>query len=147
MTMWDKYVKKKGNLGNIGNLKPNRQEKMVNQKVSHAGYSFASKLEAALFDHLKLLEKAGEIKDIQVQPQCHLTRARILFKPDFAAWNTINQEREYFEAKGHVTAVYAIKRRLWPYYGDGPLHVFGGRYTRLSHIETILQRKDADRGG
>ena len=107
------------------NLK-NRTDYRKVKKVSRAGYSFASKAEARLFDYLKLREKAGEISDLKTQPQVYLTKARILFKPDFSF--TENGKTVYAEMKGFETAIWRIKRRLWKAgYGPGRLQVFRPR--------------------
>lgn len=108
--------------------------------TAHAGYSFGSKLEAAVFDILNLLKSSGEIQEIQVQPSVYLTAANILFKPDFKC---VKHDGSYFfvEAKGLVTPVYAIKRRLWPHYGDGDLYVYMGHYAKPFLKEVIKSKK------
>ena len=111
-------------------------------KIDHAGYVFASKLEAALFDLLKLRERAGEISDIKCQDSVYLTKARILFKPDFSYLE--GDARVYAEAKGFETVVYAIKRRLWAKYGPGPLHVYKGSYKQITLFESIFPEHQSD---
>src|SRR5579871_2080627 len=106
-------------------------------RVSHAGYSFASKLEADLFDYLKLMEYAGEISDIATQTHIKLTRAGIVYVADFSALNLKTKEAEYFEAKGFETDVWKIKKSLWKYYGPGKLHIFYRQGKGLSNAETI----------
>lgn len=116
------------------------KEKYGRQKVDRAGYSFDSKLEAALFDQLKLRERAGEISEIQAQDTIYLTAARIMYKPDFKYLNNATGEHEWAEAKGFETTDYRIKRRLWMHYGPGKLHVFNGSHARLSLKETITPK-------
>lgn len=117
-----------------------KKEKYGRKKVDHAGYRFDSKLEAALFDHLKLRERAGEIKDIQAQDTIYLTAARIMYKPDFKYRNLATGEDEWAEAKGFETTDYRIKRRLWIHYGPGKLHVFNGSHAHLRLKETIIPK-------
>jgi hypothetical protein len=115
-------------------------EKYGRKKVEHHGYRFDSQLERALFDQLKLRERAGEIKDLQAQDTVYLTDARIMMKPDFAYTDCATGAREWAEAKGFETTDYRIKRRLWKFYGPGPLHVYGGSASRLVFKETILPK-------
>lgn len=122
-----------------------KRTKFGNQKVrsslaspSHAGRSFGSQLEAGLFDWLKASEQAGEIRDIQQQVHVYLTEARILYIPDFSAFDTSLGETVYLEAKGFETPEWRIKRRLWlAGYGPGVLRVFKGSGTRLRMYEEL----------
>lgn len=91
------------------------------------GIRFASKAEAALYQYLKL---AGEVP-IKTQPKVYLTKAKILFKPDFFSGGV------YFEMKGMETASYKIKARLWRHYGPAPLHVYELKSNKVCHKETI----------
>ena len=115
---------------------PFKGNKYGRKSLEHAGYTFASKLEAAVFDILKLRERAGEISDIKTQEAVYLTLARIMFKPDFSYLE--NSIRTYAEAKGMETPVYAIKRRLWAKYGPSPLHVYKGTYKNPQLFESIF---------
>lgn len=116
------------------------KEKYGRKKVDHAGYRFDSKLEAALFDELKLRERAGEISEIQAQDTVYLTLARIMYKPDFKFMNNSSGEYEWAEAKGFETTDYRIKRRLWQWYGPGKLYVYHGSHSRLMLKETIIPK-------
>lgn len=93
-------------------------------RVKQAGYSFASKLEAATHQLLKLLEAAGEITVDQVQASVHLTDARILYKPDFKITDLSTGEPVWVEAKGFETPEWRIKKRLWEHYGPGDLQIY-----------------------
>lgn len=119
------------------------KEKYGRKKLEHAGYSFDSKLEAALFDYLKLRERAGEIAELQPQDTIYLTAARIMYKPDFKYLDMASGDHEWAEAKGFETTDYRIKRRLWMHYGPGKLHVFNGNYSRLILKETIIPKRAA----
>lgn len=109
------------------------------KKSERAGYSFSSKLEAAVFDFLQIEKIAGEIKEIQVQAQVHLTKAKILYKPDFKC---TREDNSYFyvEAKGFETPEWRIKRRLWEYYGDGELRIYMGNHSRPFLKEIIIAK-------
>lgn len=53
----------------------------------------------------------------------------------------------FFEAKGFETEVWRLKRRLWKFYGPGPLEVWrsAGR-GRIGLVETIWVNGDGDDG-
>lgn len=118
------------------------ESKYKNTRIRfHDGRSFASKLEAGLYDQLKLMELAGEIKDIKCQVRVELTDARIVMIPDFKYFcNRINEE-VYAEAKGVETSDYRIKRKLWTVYGPGRLEVYKGSAKKLILIETIVPKR------
>ncbi len=125
--MWNRYQKK---------------NKYGRTKVKKLGYTFDSKLESAVHDILLLREKAGEIRNIKQQVNVHLTAARILYKPDFSYELVETGETEYVEAKGMVTPVYAIKRRLWIHYGAGKLYIYKGSHTKPYLDEIIIPNLD-----
>lgn len=107
-------------------------------RVSHAGYSFASKLESALFDLLKEREGKGFISEIKCQTSVYLTEARILYKPDF---QFISHDKiVYAEAKGMETNSWRIKRRLWIFYGPGDLEIWKGTYKKLRCDEILCPK-------
>ncbi len=120
----------------MGNLTDYRKVK----KVSHAGRSFGSKLEAALFDELWLGVQSDLYSDLRQQVEVRLTRAQILYKPDFSVLNNVTNEIEYFEAKGFPTPVFQIKKRLWKSYGPGKLHIYGGSAKYLRFMETVIPK-------
>lgn len=107
------------------------------QRVDHAGFSFASKLEAALYDQLWWRMKAGEIKDIQVQATVYLTKARIKYIPDFKV--TMKDDSiEYHEAKGLEADRFGTIKKLWKHYGEAPLYIWKGSHQKLLLAETII---------
>lgn len=110
------------------------------KKLKHAGFSFASKLEAALYDHLRLLELAGELSEIQVQDHVYLTDARICYIPDFKAFDKKLSEFVWYEAKGLELGTWKLKKKLWKHYGPGRLRIFKGSAKRLIATEEIIPR-------
>lgn len=117
---------------------PKIKNRYNNVPTEKNGQSFASKAEAALFEYLCLLEKAGEITDIRSQQHVYLTDARILYIADFSAIKVSTGDRIWMEQKGFETAVWRIKRRLWQWYGPGPLQIFKGDYRKISLYEEII---------
>lgn len=126
-------------------LKAPRPTKYANKKIEHAGYSFASKGEAALFDFLKLRERAGEIKVLQNQDHVYLTEARILYIPDFKCQDLISGEVFWAEFKGFSDKKWPIKRRLWlAGYGPGKLEIYKANYRdgliQIRLVETLIPK-------
>ena len=112
-------------------------------EVIHNGekYCFDSKLEAGHFRELCLRELAGEIKDIKCQDSVYLTEARIHFVVDFSYWHIKNRRKEYFESKGLELERFRIQKKLWPYYGDGPITIdFGGGRQEVIHPKGIKRK-------
>ena len=120
-----------------------KKSKYGSKKVSHSGYSFGSKLEAATFDILKLMEKAGAIRDIKTQQSVYLTLARIQYIADFSAVDCNTLETHYYEAKGFVTDVWAIKKRLWKQYGPGTLYIFTGSHLSPKMTDEVRPVKNS----
>lgn len=107
------------------------------QRVSYDHHSFASKFEAALYQWLKLREINGEVTDVKCQETVYLTEAKIIYKPDFSYIEVTSGKRIYAEAKGFETSDWRIKRRLWEYYGPGPLEIYKGSHTNFKLHETL----------
>lgn len=88
------------------------------RKVTIDGITFDSKLEAAYYVYLRDNET---VSIIELQPKVYLTKARILYKPDFLVKD--HEGFYYIDVKGMETAVFKIKKRLWRAYIDKPLHI------------------------
>ena len=115
-----------------------RRGKFGNKKVSMDGFSFGSKLEAAVFSIIKNREASGELKFLQVQDHVYLTDARILYIPDFKCEDAKTGDHFWVEAKGFETPEWRIKRRLWEHYGPGKLEIWKGTAARPFLDETIV---------
>ncbi len=99
-----------------------------------------SKLEAAVEQMLFLREKAKEISDIRSQVTVYLTKAEVVYKPDFQFVMNATGVVWFCEAKGFQTPEWRIKRRLWTVYGPGPLEIWTGHWRRPALTETIVPR-------
>lgn len=109
------------------------------------GHVFHSQGEAAMYETLKLLERAGEIKILSLQDKVYLTDAQILYKPDFKVFDTKASTEVWIEFKGKETAEWRIKRKLWLHYGPGILRVFklkGMRMVMVDEIHPVNARVD-----
>jgi len=90
---------------------------------------FPSRLESAVFDHLKIREGAGEIADIKRYPSVEL-QGGIRWKVDFSFVEIASSKLVYAEAKGVATADYRIKLRLWKSDPPARLEIWKGKYYR-----------------
>lgn len=117
-----------------------KRTKFKNTKVQTAGRSFDSKLEAAGYQLLLLREKAGEIRNIRQQVSVYLTLARIRYVADYAFEDVSTGGTIHCEFKGFKTPVWALKRRLYEWYGPGPLEVYEGSHANPKLTEIIIPK-------
>jgi len=108
--------------------------------MKYAG--FDSKLEAAVYQVLQFREKAKEIRDIKCKPTVHLTRADISWCVDFSFEDVLTRERIYCEAKGVEDKRYAIVKKLYKFYGPGPLEVWKGDWRSPYLNEMIIPKTE-----
>lgn len=92
-----------------------------------------------MYQQLKLEERAGLIKDIQVQDHVNLTGppSNIIYIADFKIFDLVTGTHVWVEFKGMETDVWRIKRRLWMHWGPGILRVYKARGARLVLTETL----------
>lgn len=117
-------------------------QKFRAQKVSHDGRNFSSKLEAAVYNLLKLREKAKEIEIVDHQAHVYMTKARVHFIPDFRVFDYKLNDFVYVEAKGVELPPWRIKRSLWPWYGPGRLEVYKGSHHKVFLHEVLDNKSD-----
>lgn len=98
--------------------------KYHNKKVIYDGITFDSIKEKNRYIELKLLEKAGLIKDLKLQYEFELQPAFILNKKKIRKISYIadfyyfdNKENDYVveDTKGMRTEVYKIKKKMFEY--------------------------------
>lgn len=106
-------------------IKFNYVNKYHNQKETIDGITFASRKEAKRYQELKLLERAGIIKELQLQKKFELqpkyknnegqTIRAITYVADFFYYD--NEKKQYFveDTKGYRTEVYKLKKKLFEY--------------------------------
>ena len=98
--------------------------KYHSKKITVDGIKFDSKREANRYSELKLLESAGKIKDLCLQPQFtlqlpfrkngKLIRA-ITYKADFAYFDMERSKNIVEDVKGYKTDVYQLKKKIFEY--------------------------------
>lgn len=104
---------------------------------------YGSMLEKAVYDQLRLRERAGLIMNIRQQTYVELV-CGIGWKVDFSFLNTKTGETEYAEAKGVETERYRILVKLWAGgFGPGRLEVWKGDYRkpRLANVINPERRR------
>jgi hypothetical protein len=109
--------------------------KYNNVKTVEDNITFMSKKEAARYKELKLLEKAGEILELSLQPKFTLQESfkdrkgthhrAITYKADFRYYDRKFKCVVIEDAKGMKTDVYEIKKKL-----------FINRYPQYIFLET-----------
>jgi hypothetical protein len=107
--------------------KQRRGQKYGNQKVVDQGITFDSKAEHKRWQYLVMLERAGEIKDLQLQTPFELIPAQVMangrkvrstvYLADFT-YQTKDGQFVCEDVKGAATDVWKLKQKLM-------LHVHG----------------------
>lgn len=98
------------------------ESKYHNKKVTVDGLTFDSLKEASRYEELKLLVRAGEIKDlkrqvpIEIVPKTDKFRA-VRYIADFTYTLTKNGQPVWEDVKGMKTDLYKLKKKLiyWIY--------------------------------
>lgn len=92
-----------------------RTHKFGAKRTEVDGILFHSKAEATRYAELKILERLGKVRDIQLQPKFPLYVGSVkiaVYIADFA-YTTEAGERVVEDVKGMKTQVYAIKKKLF----------------------------------
>jgi len=79
-------------------------------RTERDGIKFASKLEALYYDHLKLLQKAGEVVMFLRQVPFHLP-GNVRYVCDYAVFNS-DGSVQFIDVKGLETQQFKVKRKL-----------------------------------
>lgn len=86
------------------------------------GHKFPSLKEAKRYKELKLLEKAGNIKNLELQPKFEIipkqkyrgkTLRKAEYTPDFKYYDVDNNEWVIEEVKGMPTVDYVLRKKLF----------------------------------
>ena len=102
----------------------NMARKYHNKKVEYDGYTFDSIKEKNYYIKLKLLEKAGKIKELELQKEDELqpsfklnnkTSRKITYRSDFTYKTTEDDKLHVVDVKGFRTDVYRMKKKLFEY--------------------------------
>lgn len=115
-------------------------EKHGNKPIERDGHWFHSQLELSVYCILKERQKAGEIELLQCQDTIYLTLAKIKYMPDFKCRYVATGEIFWCEAKGFPNDRWPMKKKLWKFYGPGPLEIWMGTASRPFLKETIIPK-------
>lgn len=94
------------------------------KKTTVDGIEFDSRAEATRYTELKLLQRAGKIRDLKLQPEFELipsfrknrkTFRRTVYKADFSYFDIERSKYMVEDVKGFRTDVYALKKKLFEY--------------------------------
>lgn len=103
---------------------PREKSKYHNKKTIIDDITFDSKLEAKRFQELKILEQAGLIKDLVLQPTYELipsfkkdnkTIRKCTYKVDFSYFDIELNKTIVEDTKGFKTNVYMLKKKMFEY--------------------------------
>lgn len=133
MTSWSRFSLK------------DQKKKYGNEKTELDGYSFGSMLEASIYQMLKYRALAHELTIDQVQDHVHLSLARILYVPDFKCMSLTTHEPFWVEAKGFEAPRWPTIKKLWKFYGPGPLEIWKGDHRNPRLVETIIPHIRSER--
>lgn len=98
--------------------------KYHNRKTVVDGITFDSAAEAGRYTELKLLERAGKIKDLRLQPKFELIPAfqkngkkyrKTTYIADFSYFDNESMKNVVEDVKGVKTQVFALKKKLFEY--------------------------------
>lgn len=98
--------------------------KYHNKKITIDGITFDSKKESKRYTELKLLLKAKEIKDLELQPRFELqpsfkknnkTYRKIEYIADFKYFDNRLNKIVVEDTKGFKTDVYLLKKKMFEY--------------------------------
>ena len=105
----------------------NMVRKYHNKKVEYDGYTFDSIREKNYYIKLKLLEKAGKIKELELQKEYELqpsfklnnkTYRSIKYRADFVYYDNRDEKEHIIDIKGSkkiLTKDFKIKQKLFAY--------------------------------
>lgn len=124
----------------IGNRfqKSNTKKKYNSVTTEVDGIKFDSKSEAECYSMLKILERSGHLKLLEVHPVLYLTKARIKYISDFKIEEA--GKIVYLDVKGVRTTAFNIKLRLFKYYGEGTLRLVqknGFGFDKIKEVAAI----------
>lgn len=129
----------------------NRKHKYNAKKATIDGITFDSKAEAAYYNRLKILKKAGEIKDFEMQVQFNLlesfehpskktkagepSRVRAInFTPDFVI-TELDGSKTVVDVKGMITKDFPLRAKLFMNKYNMPLILAKRKGRGFEHVE------------
>lgn len=112
-----------------------RRSKFGARRTTVGARTFDSKGEAYRAGQLALLERAGEIANLQHQVTFRLSAAEITYRADFTYQERGRMVAEDF--KGVETERFRMIKKLWAHYGPCLLRITKRNGTRVSVVQEI----------
>jgi len=128
-----------GNISINGKLKPNKANKMRNEKIRAYGRTWDSSKELSRYRELLLLEKAGLISDIVIQPYFLLLDTLRDKETGVHAKKSYTADFSYFSKTEGKTIVEDVKSKFTakiPYYRF-KIHLFLTKYPDICFREVL----------
>jgi hypothetical protein len=101
------------------------------------GHSHRSKLESSV---CAIIGKDPDLELVQAEEHVYLSDAEILYIADFKVRRLSTGLMHRVEAKGYESPTWPIKKKLYKTYGELPLHIYKGSYTRPFLDEVIIPK-------
>lgn len=111
-----------------------------NQRTIVDGYNFPSKLHAAVYGILKILERAGKLSNIRHEVSIQIV-GKLKWKADFVAFDEEKQKDVVHEAKGFMNDRFKAIMQAWDGHGPMDLNIWSGSYVRPTIIKTIYGKE------
>ena len=121
----------------INILHKKKKSKYKNKKCVVNDIKFDSIMEADFYLTLRHQEKLGVVKILELQPKVYLSKAKILYKPDFLIKRIKENKLVYIDVKGAKTALFKLKARLWKAYMNYNLELITRKGRHFTLIDTI----------
>jgi len=102
-----------------------------------------SRAEAACCSYFQLLEKGGELKIMDSQPNVFVTDAKLKIIPDWLLLYSDERGLRYADYKGCSTQSWGKNRRLWKSYGPMTMEVWKQNSKGFFVSELIVPKEKA----
>lgn len=118
-----------------------RGNKYGAEKVKDGARTYDSKLEHEMHGLLKLMERAGLIKNIRHHPAAIELIGKVKYKIDFIVFDIKRGMDIGIEAKGIETERFKVICQMWPACGPMPMQVWKKERNRLYMVKEIGGKK------
>ena len=117
--------------------RPARRNKFnaVRSKSNLTNRWYDSGAERDYAEILRLLELAGEIRDVTAQPVIDLS-CEINYRADFLYYEIKSERWIYVDVKGAETKRFILIKKLWRYHGDGLLQIVKRKSSKSPFLVT-----------
>lgn len=110
-------------------------------KVKDGGNTYDSRGEHEMHQTLRLMERAGLIKDIIHHPPAVALTRFVNYRPDFKFYDIKRETFVYVEFKGVIGERYRVIKNLWREFGQVPLQEWHKKGTKLFMTDEIFGGK------